>query len=89
MSKHFNSLSLPPDALALPNKKNPPGEPGGGLLSGRRRTAWEVRLADAFALGVWGFTKVYRPGALQGAGIGELGGILKRRWGSGRRRVRV
>jgi ABC-2 type transport system permease protein len=27
---------------------------------------------------VWGATKVYRAGAVHGAGIGELGGMLKR-----------
>jgi ABC-2 type transport system permease protein len=29
-------------------------------------------------LAVWGATKVYRAGAVHGAGIGELGGMIKR-----------
>lgn len=44
---------------------------------------WEVLAQMAMMLGVtllavWGATKVYRAGAVHGAGIGELGGMIKR-----------
>ncbi|MFN3312322.1 MAG: ABC transporter permease, partial [Hyphomonas sp.] len=44
---------------------------------------WEVLAQMAMMLGVtllavWGATKVYRAGAVHGAGIGELGGMMKR-----------
>jgi ABC-2 type transport system permease protein len=43
---------------------------------------WEILaqmaiMAVTTALIVWGSTKVYRAGAVHGAGIGELGGMLK------------
>jgi ABC-2 type transport system permease protein len=34
-------------------------------------------MAVTTALIVWGATKVYRAGAVHGAGIGELGGMIK------------
>ena len=51
---------------------------------------WEVLAQMAMMLGVtllavWGATKVYRAGAVHGAGIGELGGMLKRAVGLGGR----
>jgi ABC-2 type transport system permease protein len=44
---------------------------------------WEVlaqmgMMVVITALVVWGATKVYRAGAVHGAGIGELGGMIKR-----------
>jgi ABC-2 type transport system permease protein len=52
---------------------------------------WEVIAQMAMMLAVtslvvWGSTKVYRAGAVHGAGIGELGGMMKRAVGLGRKR---